>query len=266
MPIGDRDYYRGEHPPACTCADCVRSRLETGHSRYGARPKRRRWKKLLLGGAVVLTLIVSVSVTLVLTTEFGRDAYDNVAARVSETADSVLGRGSDESPDVAARDEVKAAPVDTNCRTTPATRDQDGEYVHDSINVIEADYNLSRNLVNISGSVIDRCREIWSLESPGSYGIFAVYGYPEPSCPALAECPVEEPIGGIMEPLQEGWFYPELDPHDVVAEEWSVEEDGFSITFEPAPRWGETFRLGVWGWDVGSARPGLLGEIVVRTR
>ena len=164
-------------------------------------------------------MIVSAGAAIVLTTESGRNAYDNMVARVSETADSTTGRGSDKSPDVVARDEVKAATLDTDCRTTPATRDQDGEYVHDSIDVIEADYNMSGNLVNASGSVIDRCKEIWSLQGPGSYGVFAVYGYPEPSCPASSDCPVEEPFGGILEPLQEGWFYPDLDPYDVVAEE-----------------------------------------------
>lgn len=28
MPLGDRDYIRGSHPPTCTCADCVEKRLK----------------------------------------------------------------------------------------------------------------------------------------------------------------------------------------------------------------------------------------------
>jgi len=28
MPLADRDYYRGDHPPSCTCADCCAKRLE----------------------------------------------------------------------------------------------------------------------------------------------------------------------------------------------------------------------------------------------
>ena len=43
MPIVDRDYFRGEHPPACTCADCVLSRLETGYFLCGSRPMSRSW-------------------------------------------------------------------------------------------------------------------------------------------------------------------------------------------------------------------------------
>ena len=32
MPLGDRDYVRGEHPPACTCVECTKRRLAQYHS------------------------------------------------------------------------------------------------------------------------------------------------------------------------------------------------------------------------------------------
>ena len=33
MPIGDRDYVRGAHPPTCTCADCTQRRLDDSRRR-----------------------------------------------------------------------------------------------------------------------------------------------------------------------------------------------------------------------------------------
>jgi len=30
MPIDERNYTRGEHPPACTCVECVKKRLKGG--------------------------------------------------------------------------------------------------------------------------------------------------------------------------------------------------------------------------------------------
>lgn len=43
MPIGDRDYFRGSHPPACTCVDCVNRRLgkrQPSHPRRNSYPRR----------------------------------------------------------------------------------------------------------------------------------------------------------------------------------------------------------------------------------
>jgi len=43
MPLSDRDYIRGSHPPTCSCTECTRRRLE-GFSRQGRieKPKKRR--------------------------------------------------------------------------------------------------------------------------------------------------------------------------------------------------------------------------------
>jgi len=93
MPIGDRDYVRGEHPPNCTCVDCVnrrlgiwagrnkpnkskKSRKETKPHRYkpqrkpiSTAPIRSLWgkiKKLL----IVLALFITTTITIVTVCKF----------------------------------------------------------------------------------------------------------------------------------------------------------------------------------------------------
>jgi len=44
MPIGDRDYVRGEHPPNCTCVDCVNRRLGIWKERSSSKPSRHKTK------------------------------------------------------------------------------------------------------------------------------------------------------------------------------------------------------------------------------
>ncbi len=255
MPIGDRDYVRGGHPPACTCADCVLSRLDTGYFRSPARPRRR--KRKLLIAAAVSTLLVAVGVGVGLSTEAGKGFYDSTSDRVAET----LGFAADEDSPA----DTNAAPVETDCRTTPAELDQEGQYVHQPIDVVTTNLDIQGDYLRVSGAILDRCKAIWSLHSPDTYVVFAAYAHPKPTCPALAECPAENPVGGVLKPLPLGQYYTDIDAGDVLADDWTLQAHSFEVAFRAAHSWGETFRLGVWGWDVENDRPGLLTEIVVRT-
>ena len=254
-PISDRDYYRGEHPPACTCVDCVVSRMDSGYSPGGAPRRRKRRRALII--ACVSALIVAAGVAVGLSTEPGRDFYDSASERVTET----LGIGSDDDTSSGAA----GSAVETDCRTTPAERGEDGQFVHQPIDVLAADLNLQGDYVRLSGAIIDRCKAVWSLNSPDNYVIFAAYSHPRPTCPAFSECPTEQPVGGVLRPLPLGQFYTDIDAGDVLADDWSLQDHSFEIAFRAAHAWGETFRLGVWGWDVQNEQPGLLTEVVVRT-
>ena len=264
MPIDTRDYYRGEHPPACTCADCVQRRLETGYFRYTRRPKRRNWVKVFLFAATPI-LLVSAGILIALSSDVGKEFWGNISDAGNNITEDTSERGSESVSDVSSTEQVNVGPVETDCRTTPAVRDSGGEYVHEPIDVIKADTTVTGNLVQVSGRIIDRCKEIWSLNNPSDYIVFAVYRYPEPSCSSFTSCPPEEPIGGVLEPLSDGWSYTNLDAGDVIANDWTVLDDSFEIEFKPVSLWGETFRFGVWGWDVENRRPGHLVELVIPT-
>ena len=264
MPIDNRDYFRGEHPPACTCADCVQRRLETGYFRYTKRSKPRGKKKLLFFVAVSI-LLTSIGVAFA----FYSDASMQFLGKVSDTGKDIVENISERasgftSDSASSPEDMTVAVVETDCTTTPATRARDGEYVHEPIDVISADTSFRGNFIEVSGRIIDRCREIWSLDNPSDYAVFAIYKHPEPTCSSFSNCPPEEPIGGILEPLSAGRFYTNIDPGDIIANSWTLGDDGFEVSFRPAPQWGETFRLGIWGWDVENRRPGHLGEVVVR--
>ena len=64
MPLTDRDYYRGEHPAACTCVDCTRRLLgRPGSHRprpiyHGGRKRRGFWGRIKQLGAGLFILAV----------------------------------------------------------------------------------------------------------------------------------------------------------------------------------------------------------------
>lgn len=65
MPVSDRDYMRGAHPPSCTCVDCVNRRLKQVKD---GKPKRGRYKmkgrfsvrKLFLNLLVLVCIAVPI--------------------------------------------------------------------------------------------------------------------------------------------------------------------------------------------------------------
>jgi hypothetical protein len=62
VPINDRDYMRDSHPPACTCVECVRKRLER-IKREGYRSSRITLSGMLASryfGIIGLIVIVAI--------------------------------------------------------------------------------------------------------------------------------------------------------------------------------------------------------------
>jgi len=74
MPLDNRDYYRGEHPPACTCVECTNRRLS--RVRNGQWEKQQEYRGssghvsgisgCLVLGIVLLVLLVLLIVVVVL--------------------------------------------------------------------------------------------------------------------------------------------------------------------------------------------------------
>lgn len=65
MPINDRDYVRDSHPPACTCVECVRKRLER-IKRGGYRTSRIKLSGMLASGYLWIIGLIVIVVILML--------------------------------------------------------------------------------------------------------------------------------------------------------------------------------------------------------
>ena len=152
--------------------------------------------------------------------------------------------------------------ITSDCRTASPTRGSDGEYSSDNLRVVEVAVSSSGgDIVEVSGEIIDRCKEKWSLITSDDYGTFAIYRWPEPRGYGYSS---ESPIGSILEPAGGNTYYTGLSPSDRIAESYVVREDSFRIRYRSMPQhWGATYRLGVWGWDVEKRQPGLLADVKI---
>ena len=229
------------------------------------------------GNGFPFGLLMGIGLTIVLSFGWvlfaggGKEAIERFLENVtssdygsSEVVTSVPDGDSAPSRDSGFAGSVEDPTPKVDCRTEGAERGRDDEWSHQSVDVMDLEVSVGSSRIDLSGTVIARCKASFSSAERDDQSTFAIYRHPKPSgCVRGLPCPATEPIASILEPLSPGWYYEESSDPDVIADSWMVLRDSIRVSFKPHSRWGSKFYVGVWGWDVERSRPAHLAEALI---